>query len=94
VHDNGVGQNFYDCSVLGVPGRASTYNFGLAKEAAAAASGTNLVVSSCPGGEVLGAHTPRGYAYWGYSGSIAGYVNLSGAPACPQTSGPASPTWG
>jgi hypothetical protein len=90
VHDNGVGQNFYDCSVLGVPGRASTYNFSLAKEAAAAASGTKLVVSSCPGGEVLGASTPHGYAYWGYTGSIAGYVKLSGAPECPSVT---SPTW-
>jgi hypothetical protein len=90
VHDNGVGQAFYDCSVRGVPGRPSTYSQNLAKEAAAAASGTGLVVSSCPGGEVLGAHTPRGYAYWGYTGSIAGYVNLSGAPACPDTT---SPTW-
>jgi hypothetical protein len=85
-----VGQNFYDCDVMGAPGRASTYSYSLAKEAADAASGTNLVISSCPGGDVLGASTPGGYAYWGYNGSIAGYVNLSGAPTCPDTS---SPTW-
>jgi hypothetical protein len=87
VHNNGVGQNYYDCTALGAPGRASTYNYALAKEAAAAAApGSKTVIASCPGGEVVGLSTPSGYVYWGYTGSIAGYVHLDSAPFCPTTS--------
>jgi hypothetical protein len=87
VHSNGVGQNFYDCNVLGVPGRASTYSLALAKEAsAAAAPGVRPVTSSCPGGEVVGVQTSTGFIYWGYTGSLAGYVRGPGAPLCPSTS--------
>jgi hypothetical protein len=86
-----VGQNFYDCTALGYPGRESTYSLALAQEAAAAAApGVNTVTTSCPGGYVLGVSTSSGYAYWGFSGSIAGFVRLTGAPICPT---PSDPTW-
>jgi hypothetical protein len=74
-----------------VPGRASTYSLGLAQEAAAAAApGAKTVTSSCPGGEVVGVSTPTGYVYWGFSGSLAGYVHKDSAPFCPRTT---DPTW-
>jgi hypothetical protein len=86
VHNNGVGQNYYDCTALGFPGRPFTYSLALAKEAAAAAApGGKPVIASCPGGKVLGLSTPSGYVYWGYTGSIAGYVHLDSAPFCPTT---------
>jgi hypothetical protein len=91
VHNNGVGQNFYDCNPQGVPGRAVTYSQSLAQEAAAAAApGVKTVISTCPGGEVLGVSTPSGYAYWGYTGSLAGHVHIDSAPFCPTTG---DPTW-
>jgi Stigma-specific protein, Stig1 len=90
-HNNGVGQYYYDCTALGAPGRESSYSLSLAKEAAAAAApGASTVTTSCPGGYVLGVSTSSGYAYWGYSGSIAGFVHLAGAPTCPISS---DPTW-
>ena len=44
----------------------------------------STVTTSCPGGNVLGVSTPAGYAYWGYSGSIAGFVAPRGGADLPD----------
>ena len=93
-HNNGIGAYYYDCGTLASPGVASTYSLQLAKEAAAAyAPGASTITRFCPGGDVLYTGSAGGYAGWGYSGSIAGYVTLEpGAPVCPSASA-TSLTW-
>ena len=91
VHANGVGQNYYDCGSLGVPGNAATYSLALSQEAANAfAPGATSHI--CSGEQALIVSNAGGaWATWVYTGSLAGRVKLnSGGPLCPDS---ASPTW-
>jgi Stigma-specific protein, Stig1 len=92
-HNTGLGQNFYDCSALGVPGNPTTYGQALAREAASAAfPGASQSVVNCPDtqGVAIQVANASGFAVWSYSGPTAGYVHFAGAPYCPSTS---DPTW-
>ena len=91
MHANGVGQNYYDCGSLGVPGNASTYSLALTQEAANAFA-PGATSHSCSGQQALIVSNAGGaWATWVYTGPLAGRVKLnSGGPLCPDS---ASPIW-
>jgi hypothetical protein len=71
-HWNGIGQTFCNTLPIGT----------ISRELAVAASkpwpGASFPVDMpCPGGSAVSAKTPTMCAVWGYSGSIAGRVNLN-----------------
>jgi hypothetical protein len=91
VHDNGVGQSYFDCRGRGTPGNAATYSLALATEAANAFSPGGSTPTQCPGGaEVLVRQSGSQWVTWAYTGTLAGRVNNSSAPTCPDLT---SPTW-
>ena len=89
-HANGLGQSYYDCAPLGVPGDAGTYSGALATAARAAwlpgidSSGT------CGATQVLSRIGAGVCAVWAYTTSLAGRVRLAATCDCPDA---ADPTW-
>lgn len=83
-HLNGLGQYYYDCAPLGVPGNPATYTSTMAAEAAAAwaSSGTTTTLtcgtSACV--SYLTTGMPQDCAVWCYAGPYAGYVGHSSVP--------------
>jgi hypothetical protein len=94
VHDNGVGQMYYDCGRLGAPGDASTYTLTQAIEAAGAfAPGASTAHQSCaPYGNAVVVTDGTNWVTWIYSGQLAGYVLEDTAPTCPDLTNGAT-TW-
>jgi hypothetical protein len=82
-HNNGVGQQFFDCLPTGTPGNGATYSLALATDARAAwtTTGTDSSVS-CGGLGALQRTSPTGCAVWVYQGSLAGYVRATSNNFC------------
>lgn len=88
VHDNGIGDNFYDCGSLGVPGNPATYSLALA-QAAAAAHGPSASAHTCGTEKALISVDRAGnWVTWIYTGALAGRVHLDTSPICPNSSDP------
>jgi len=98
AHSDGLGQTFYDCLPLGVPGSPPTYSQTLAVEAAvawlSAGGGGSTDSGSCGGvyGSYVIADRADGLeALWHYSGVYTGYVtNPQPVVGCLDPGG----TWG
>jgi hypothetical protein len=89
-HSNGVGQNYFDCSPLGTPLNASTYDVTMATEAAGAFCPGTSVGRVCGGSDCIELNGCGMCGRWCYSGPLAGRVRLGGSCACPTG---ASSTW-
>jgi hypothetical protein len=79
THNNGQGQNYYDCVALG------TYNSTQAAKACEAYAGAGNCGTSagCSGGNVMCSFGGSGNcACWGYDGTTAGYVFNGGMMLC------------
>jgi hypothetical protein len=91
AHDSGAGTTYFDCKSPGTPGKASTYSLALAKEAAKSlAPGAMTTTTACGNAGVLVVQAGSNWVTWAYSGPLAGRVNTSGSPTCPDAN---SPTW-
>jgi len=98
LHPNGLGQSYSDCSPLGTPGTASTYNATMANEAASAWTTSGAISSAtCGSGPTLAQVVIKqgtsSAAVWAYTGSSAGHVflnSVNNTPTCPITT---DPTW-
>lgn len=80
-HSNGLGQSYFDCNPLGLPGNPSTYNISMAVAAAAAwdqtatqSTTTFNCVTTSPGVRV--ASGTLGTAIWVYTTLHAGRIRL------------------
>ena len=88
THDNGVGQNFYDCSPLGTPGTATTYTLAMANEArdawpvAGAVSTGSCGTAPAATGTCTCKLGAASATVWCYTGGLAGYVFQNSAAAC------------
>jgi len=96
-HINGLGQVYYYCGSLGVPGNQFTYNLTMADLAGAAwpaSFGGGSISCGIGPTAAIGVHRSSGSscATWTYTGPTAGRVRVSsGGPCqCPTTS---DPTW-
>jgi hypothetical protein len=90
-HSNGLGQRYYDCNPLGIPGNPSTYKLSMAQAALMAwpVTGTDGIISCGVGLSAVYREDASSCAVWVYTGALAGYVRLStGASSCscPTTS--------
>jgi hypothetical protein len=92
-HSNGLGQNYFDCAALGVPGDPATYTAEMAAAARAVwpFSGTDETLF-CASDALAARLTSNSCAVWQYAGSRAGRVHLSAAPSCSCPSA-TDPTW-
>ncbi len=91
THDNGIGENYYDCTAKG------TYDQPQATEACAAYTQNQALcsASTCTGGGAN--HVVCGTANnvcvcWNFQGSIIGHVYSSGTAAC-YCPGTTDPSW-
>jgi cysteine-rich repeat protein len=94
THLNGLGQNFFDCAPLAVPGNAATYNSTLAAEARSAwpfsGNDQTLLCGSESGAARM---TANSCALWIYTGPLAGHVHLNTAGAGCFCASASDPTW-
>jgi hypothetical protein len=98
THSNGLGQLYYDCAPLGVPGLPATYTPVMATEARnawpfAGIDSTGTCGMGMNGSTCLARQTATSCAVWCYTKSLAGRVHLNTASTtcpCPTT---LDPTW-
>jgi hypothetical protein len=87
-HPNGVGNHYFDCAPLGVPGNASTYTQTMCYEAINAWAATpEALPMTCSGGgsACLFKKANNSCGVWCYSGALAGrgFVNAGNTCYCP-----------
>jgi hypothetical protein len=92
VHDNGSGQTYVDCHLLGTPGDPSTYDVEMATDAANASTVYGTLGSlTCGTSACLqnrGTASNKQCNVWCYAGPLAGYVTIdatSNTCVCPTT---------
>lgn len=82
-HSNGLGQSYYDCAPLGVPGSPASYSLQMATSARAAWEAGADSTALCGAAQAVVREGASACAVWVYTTSLAGHVYWAATCFCP-----------